>query len=657
MENIWGEVTEETASGARKMELSWMANFWESFTDCVIEMDAHHKITHIRKKADSSLTLEHMAGNSFIDIMADRDKELTITHLEKLKARIAPYIRFQALSILDRYYRWTLTPMFEGGEYLGCRGVGIDVTEQTMKEVTLSWQRGIIEESPDFIRISDIHGNPLYSNPGAYKMTGYDPNYSTPVAEKLYTPSHYKAITEEGLKSIKKQDFWVTRGELICADGRILPIEHTMFAVKDEQGEMILIASVIRDITIFLEHEKKLEEAKTAAEAANIAKSEFLSRMSHEIRTPMNAIIGMINIGKNSPEPSRKDYCFTRAAGAAQHLLGLINDILDMSKIEANKLELSCQILNLEGTLENIFSMANVRAEEKRQEFIIHLDPDIPKFIYSDELRLSQVITNLLTNAIKFTPEEGKVILSIKKTKEIGDDIFLEIKVSDTGIGISKEQQGRLFTSFSQADANISQKYGGTGLGLAICKKIVEFMGGQIWLESELGEGSTFIFTLKTKKVNAEELELFKTKQNTCQYKSATNKRKSNYKHSTVLIAEDVEINREILSALLDETGVNIEYAENGKIAVSMFEENPKKYQLILMDINMPEMDGYEATRRIRNHPSPEGKSVPIIAMTANVFREDIEKCLAVGMNDHTGKPVDATKLFIHLDRYLAGDN
>ena len=644
MEHIWGEVIEEAAPGASKSDLSWMIPFWESFTDCVIELDAQNKVTSIRRKADSLLVFPDIIGKSFPDIAAKKDREFVLQNLNQLKDSAVTYARFQFLSVLDRYYRWTLIPFYKDGEYSGCHGVAVDVTEQTKKEITLNWQRAVMEQGRDFVGIIDTKGRVLYVNPGGYAMTGVEPSTVIPL-ERILTPKYLKTIREEGMKEVREHGFWVGRGELVNLDGKVIPIEHSMFSINDEKGEIILFANIIRDISEFLEHERMLEEALKAAEAANIAKSDFLSNMSHEIRTPINAIIGMINIGMNTDDIEKKDYCFMRADNAARHLLSLINDILDMSKIEADKLELSFHVFDFEKTLRNISSIANVRAEEKYINFIVNLGEDVPAFLLCDEMRLSQVITNLLTNAIKFTPEEGTVSLNIEKTYEKGDDIELRFEIVDTGIGISEEQQEKLFTSFNQADTSISQKYGGTGLGLAISKRIVELMDGKIWIESELDKGSKFIFTIKTKKV---EKEIYESEESN---KKNVPKRRYEFKDKTILIAEDIDINREIMSSILEGSGITDEYAENGKIAVSMFEENPEKYDLILMDINMPEMNGYDATRQIRTFAN--GKNIPIIAMTANVFREDIEKCLNSGMNDHTGKPIDIDKLFLILNKYL----
>jgi len=420
-----------------------------------------------------------------------------------------------------------------------------------------------------------------------------------------------------------------------------------LFIIKRREKERL--SALVHERTAKLEQaEEMLKEALHCATVASQAKGDFLSHMSHEIRTPLNAVIGMLNIGMNSNDTERIKYCIGRADGASKQLLDIINNVLDISKIEAEKFELSYGRIDIEKMLMEISNVISVRAEEKQQNFTINLDKDVPLYIESDELHLSQVITNLLSNAIKFTPEKGTVMLNINKTEEIGDEVSLRIEVVDNGIGISKEQQAQLFTAFCQADSGIVKKYGGTGLGLAISKHIVELMGGEIWVESESGEGAKFIFTLNAKKL-AEELF-----DEMSQDLNAGNTREHyDFSFNTILIAEDIDINREIMNSILEDTDIDIEFAENGIQAVSMFEEDPEKYDIILMDINMPEMDGYEATRLIRGLDLHWAKNIPIIAMTANVFKEDVDKCLAAGMNDHTGKPIDITALFGILDKYL----
>ena len=382
--------------------------------------------------------------------------------------------------------------------------------------------------------------------------------------------------------------------------------------------------------------------ARYQAESASTAKSDFLSKMSHEIRTPMNAIIGMTNIARNIDDPQRKEECLIKIDTASKHLLGLINDILDVSKIEADKFELYYHAFDFRKMIHNTINVVSVRSEEKKQKLIINLDECLPKFIISDELRLTQVITNLISNAVKFTPEGGTI--RIKVTCGVTPNT-LRIDVSDNGIGMTEEQQLRLFSAFEQADASTTRKFGGTGLGLAISKRIVEMMGGKIWIESKLGEGTSSIFTFTFK-----EIEYEPALEENEEFLEAS---LPSFSGVNILIAEDVEINREIIAALLEETEISIDFAENGMMAVSMFKENPDKYSLILMDIQMPEMDGFDATKSIRALDLEKAKTIPILAMTANVFKEDVEKCIDAGMNDHLGKPVNINEIIKAFNNYL----
>ena len=410
--------------------------------------------------------------------------------------------------------------------------------------------------------------------------------------------------------------------------------------------------------TVHLQHAVDITEllaAKEQAEQGSRSKSEFLSRMSHEMRTPMNAIIGMTGIAKSSGDPAKKEYCLDRIGEASRHLLGVINDVLDMSKIEAEKFELSFSEFNFEHMLSGVLNVIRFKIDEKKQEFSSDIAPSVPEYLVGDEQRLTQVIANLLSNAVKFTPDMGSIKFNARVIAEEENISTLQIEVIDSGIGISKEQQENLFHSFEQADGSIARKYGGTGLGLAISKKIVELMGGDIWVESELGKGSAFKFTFKAEKSGKVRKEHEKNPDTAAEQSGGAGADEviSSFEGKTALLAEDVEINREIVLAMLEDTKLAIDCAEDGNEAFEAFKANPGKYDIIFMDMQMPEVDGLEATRRIRASGIPEGAKVPIIAMTANVFREDIEKCLEAGMNDHIGKPIDFDELMQKIKKYL----
>lgn len=568
-------------------------------------------------------------------------------------------------------------------------------------------------------------------------------------------------------------------------DGSIIPTEITL--VKVRWRDKYRIAGYTSDLRELKAKMKKIEQtqeelrkAKERAEENAKAKSNFLANMSHEIRTPMNAIIGMMNLAMGCDDIERIKYCLGKIDDASTHLLGVINDILDMSKIDAGKLELSQSDFVVEKMLQRVCDIINFRAEQKKQDFLIKVDKDVPVAIKTDQQRLSQVLTNLLSNAVKFTPDEGKIGLQIHMVEETDQTCKLLFEVTDTGIGMSDEQIAKLFQSFEQADSSISRRFGGTGLGLAISKNIVGLMGGTIGVDSKPDVGSRFYFTVTVQKGKAdyktrlrpginwnkirllvvddapEVREYFKdiaanmglfcktasngyeacdiieneeayhilfvdwmmpemdglelTRRIRERYgeniiiimisvaewsvieESATKigvnnfiskpllpsriidcinenighesygieerKEKEEYAPDEfigkkILLVEDIEINREIMIGLLDETGIQIEIAENGLIACEKFAKNPSAYDLIFMDIHMPEMDGYEATTQIRSMVLPQSKNVPIIAMTANVFKEDIEKCLEVGMDDHIGKPIDWDTLMAKLRYYF----
>jgi CheY-like chemotaxis protein len=374
--------------------------------------------------------------------------------------------------------------------------------------------------------------------------------------------------------------------------------------------------------------------------------------MSHEIRTPLNAIIGMTAIGKSAADVTRKDYALGKIEDASTHLLGVINDILDMSKIEAEKFELSPVEFDLEKTLQKIVSVINFRVEEKHQNFLVHIADDIPRNLVGDSQRLGQVAANLLSNAVKFTPELGTIRLEASLLEKTDDSCAIQIDVIDTGIGITEEQQSKLFNSFVQAESNTSRRFGGTGLGLAISKRIVEMMGGRIWLRSEPGKGSAFSFMVRLGR-GTERQDASQEHENAQNPAANT----GGFEGRSVLIVDDVEINREILIALLEDVKLSISCAENGVEAVRIYTKDPAAYDLIFMDVQMPEMDGYEATRRIRafeaENPGVRPKGISIVAMTANVFKEDIEQCFAAGMDDHVGKPVEIEEVLEKLRKYL----
>ena len=391
---------------------------------------------------------------------------------------------------------------------------------------------------------------------------------------------------------------------------------------------------------MYLLHDStEIVKARDLAEKSLRVRSDFLARMSHEMRTPMNAIIGMASIHNTADEVSQKDYCIDQIMKASRHMMSIINDLLEIAGLVDENYTIVNSSFDFTGMIEKITGDIEFPLERRKQQFNKFIDESIPRFVCSDEQRLIQILSHLISNAMKFSPDKNEIDLSVKKFGDDANDFTLRFTVTDNGIGISEEHQKILFIPFEQIDGGLSRKYGGAGLGLAICKRVVTKMGGDIKVESEPGKGSSFIFEVPAsigEDPSHEEVMddgIFAGKK--------------------ILLAEDVEMNREIVCALIEFTGVAIDCAKDGHEALEMFIANPGVYDLIFMDIHMPHLDGYETTKKIRASGVNGAAATPIIAMTANVFREDIERCIATGMNGHVGKPIDAEAVIAVMKKHL----
>jgi CheY-like chemotaxis protein len=377
------------------------------------------------------------------------------------------------------------------------------------------------------------------------------------------------------------------------------------------------------------------------ANEAGKEKTIFLANLSHEMRTPLNAIIGMLQIYMRSRDKNEVEKEIRQIETSSKHLVSLINDILDISKIEEGMFVLEKDPFNLKTVADNVYDSLWQTAQNKKQALTIDYG-SLKSFGYvGDSLRLLQVLINLVSNAIKFTPENGKIDILIIEMSRDSDKVLVKFIVDDNGVGITPDFLSNIFVAFKQAESSISKKYGGTGLGLAISQRIVEMMGGEIHVESELGKGTSFYFSIwleVDKNALADEVteELVET---------------PDFSGRRLLVVDDIDINREIVCLMLEETGIISEQAENGQKAVDMIEASVEGYyDLLLMDVQMPVMDGYTATKLIRAMDREDAKKIPIFAMTANAFREDVEKALKTGMDGHIRKPIEANVLFEALN-------
>ncbi|HTC64745.1 MAG TPA: ATP-binding protein [Candidatus Saccharimonadales bacterium] len=543
-----------------------------------------------------------------------------------------------------RYFDCILQAIVKDGQVVGASGLARDITSQRESETRFT---ELFETLQEGVYFCDSEGKLLDVNPALVRMLGYShreeligttignlyfemPSELFPVRQR--TPFS-NSITRE--ITLRRKDGI----PVICIDN-----SNT---VGDPNGHMIRHQGTLVDITVRKNSELELQKAKEAAEAANVAKSAFLAHISHEIRTPMNAVLGMTDLALDTNLTTEQREYMTMVRESGKSLLTLINDILDFSKIEAGKLDLEITSFQLRDSINEMVKIFGVRAKQSGLELSSHIAPEVPDSLLGDAGRLRQVISNLVDNAIKFT-KQGEIAVRIEKDSLTERDVFLHFSVEDSGIGIPEDKQQLIFEAFAQADNSTTRKYGGTGLGLSICSRLVNMMGGKIWVESDPSEGSVFHFTArfslqKEKTGRANKRRAYSHSKSAVQYMGRDRRRKLH-----ILLVEDNPINQMLAQRLVGKRGDTMAVANSGREALAMLEN--QQFDLILMDIQMPEMSGIEVTAAIREKEKGTDRHIPIIATTASAMKEDKDRCLEVGMDAYLAKPIERHALFETMD-------
>jgi len=654
--NVLGVVIVARDVTAQKLLSKYSLSLIEASLDPLVTINAEGKITDMNEATVNitGMEREKLTGTDFFDYFTEPQKAREVYQEVFAKGSVAD----SPLTL--RHKDGTLTDvLFNGSVYKDDRGnvlgVVIVARDVTAQKLAYQYARSLIEASLDPLFTISPAGKITDMNNASVNITGIS-------REKLIGTDFFDYFTEpdkarEGYQQVFAKGF-VADYPLTIRDHRLTDVLFNGSVYKDEQGNVLGVVVVARDITdqkiiatelteakVFAELATEIaEEAKSKAESATRiaeeavkAKQQFLSNMSHEIRTPMNAIIGFTKVVlKTDLTKKQKEYLNAiKISGDA--LIVLINDILDLAKVDAGKMTFEHTPFKLAASISAMLHLFETKIQEKNLELVKEYDFSIPEVLVGDPVRLHQIILNLVGNAVKFTTE-GKITVSVKMLKEEEENVTIEFAVTDTGIGIPETKLGNIFDDFQQATSGTSRLYGGTGLGLAIVKQLVEPQGGTIAVKSKVGEGSTFSFILSFKKTNAKadmetdlgvELE-------------------AGIKNVRILVVEDITLNQLLMKTLLEDFGFEMDIAGNGKLAIEKLKNN--NYDIILMDLQMPEMNGFEATEYIRQKMNSQ---IPIIALTADVTTVDVEKCKVVGMNDYISKPIDEKLLYSKIIKYL----
>jgi len=638
----------EAFSYSLKLASQYSLSLIEASLDPLITINIEGKITDMNEALANitGLTREELTGTDFFDYFT-----------EPQMAREVYQEVFANGSVADspltlRHKDGKLTDvLFNGSVYKdgneNVLGVVIVARDVTAQKLASEYARSLIEASLDPLFTINLEGKITDLNNASVKITGL-------TREKLIGSDFFDYFTErEKAKEVYEDIFangFVTDFPLTIRDGKFTDVLFNGSVYKDDRGNVQGVVVVARDITdqkkieiqlneaiVFAEMATEIAEvAKTKAESSTIlaenavkAKQQFLSNMSHEIRTPMNAIIGFTKVLLKSELTAKQKEYLSAIKMSGDALIVLINDILDLAKVDAGKMIFEKIPFKMETSISAMLHLFETKILEKNLKLVVDYDKAIPEVLVGDPVRLHQIILNLVSNAVKFTAK-GKIYASVRLLSNNDDNASVQFSIKDTGIGIAEEKIGRIFENFQQASSGTSRLYGGTGLGLAIVKQLVESQGGTIQVTSKINAGSTFSFILNFQKTNEKAAD-----------EIIDEEFDEEIKNLKVLVVEDIPLNQLLMKTLLDDFGFERDIADNGRIAIEKLRS--KAYDIILMDLQMPEMNGFEATDYIRNTMHSD---IPIIALTADVTTVDLDKCKYVGMNDYIAKPVDERILY-----------
>ncbi len=625
----------------------------------LVALDAEGAVTLLNRKGSEALEYseEELLGKNWFDVcVPEEDRTPAFSTFRQVMAGDLETAglcknRMLARSGRQRIIAWhNVRIVDESGQCVGTLSTGEDITERDAAEQSLRENeqrfRGVVETSPDAIALVGLDGRLLMANRQIARL--YDIDNVDEILSSEITCYDLMA-SEDRREAARLFRTMIETGEsasaeltLLRSDGSRYPAELHGSVQKAPNGSPMGLVVVIRDITERKRAEEELRKTRSQAIAANRAKTEFLANMSHEIRTPMTAILGFTDLLKDHDLSCAQqgDYLETIRKNA-EALLELLDDILDLTKIEAEKMTVESIWRPLRDILDDVLTIVEPRARKNQLSLAVEIDPSLPSAVQTDPARLRQILVNLIGNAVKFT-EQGGVRIVVSRVESPGGEDRVRFAIHDTGVGIAQNKIGELFRPFVQADSSATRHYGGMGLGLAISKRLALLLGGDIVASSEPGRGSVFTLTIGVKP----------TTTNLCAA-TAPLDRPTPSPRSCVLLAEDNPDVQTLLGKILQGMDIEAEFAENGRVAVEMAERSRssgRPYGLILMDIQMPEMDGYEATRRLR---SLDWRG-PIVALTAHAMLGDREKCLAAGCNEYLTKPVQLKELRQTLTRYIS---